>query len=98
MPEKRPTPAIIISALILLLGIVHLAVGLGIAMRYRQYRDVFRQSVGLCAFNIIIGIYGIAVGIMGLVSLLTRRGALSELFRLLLLPKSRFPSHANRLL
>ena len=80
MPEKRPTPAIIISGLILLLGIIHFAVGIGIAVKYRQYRDVFRQSVGLCAFNIVIGIYAIAVGILGLVSLLARRGALSELF------------------
>ena len=91
MPEKRPTPAIIISGLILLLGIIHFAVGIGIATKYRQYKDVFRQSVGLCAFNIVIGLYAIAVGIMGLVSLLTRRGALSES-----IAAGEIQSHENR--
>ncbi|CAF4241867.1 unnamed protein product [Rotaria sp. Silwood2] len=73
-----PTAPLVVTTLILILGIIHLAVGIGIATRYRQYRDVFQQSVGLYSFNIVIGVYAIAVGIIGLVAILQKRAALSK--------------------
>ena len=78
MAEKSPKPALIIAALLIVMGIIHFGVGVGIVARYRQYGNVFQQSVGLCAFNIVIGIFTVAVAIVGLISILTNRGALSE--------------------
>lgn len=78
MAEKSPKPAIMIAAVLIVLGIVHFGVGVGIVARYRQYGNVFQQSVGLCAFNIVIGIFTVAVAIVGLVSIFTNRGALSQ--------------------
>jgi hypothetical protein len=78
MPEKNSTPAMILAALLIVVGIVHFGVGVGIVARYRQYGGIFRQSVGLCAFNIIISLFSVAVGIVGLISILKNRGALSQ--------------------
>lgn len=78
MAAPGRTPAIIISALILVFGIIHLGVGSGIVGRFRQFDDIFRQPVGLAGFNIVIGIYGIAIGIPGLVAVINENAVLSS--------------------
>jgi hypothetical protein len=78
MPAPGRTLAIIISALLLIFGIIHLGVGIGVVARYRQYSDIFAQSVGLASFNIVIGIYGIAIGIVCLFCTIQERAALSK--------------------
>jgi hypothetical protein len=70
--------ATIIAALILVFGIIHLGIGIGICARYSKYNDIFRQSVGLSGFNIINGLYGIATGIVGLFCISTQRAALGK--------------------
>ena len=78
MADGGPKPAIIVSALLIILGIIHFGVGVGIVARYRQYGNTFQQSVGLCGFNIVIGLFSIAVGAVALVAILSDRGVLSE--------------------
>jgi uncharacterized membrane protein len=80
MAAQGRTPGMIITALIIVLGIIHLGVGIGITARYRQYSDVFRQPVGLAAFTIVVGIIGIAFGALCLMSVLQERPALSKYF------------------
>lgn len=69
---------IIVAALVLAFSIIHFGVGVGIARKYNDYRDIFKQSVGLAIYNAIFGAFGIAVGILSLVVILTQR---SNLFR-----------------
>lgn len=74
------TPATIISALIIIVAVVHLGVAAGIIGKYRQYNDVFRQPVGICAFNLVIGVYGIIIGSVCLIAALRERADLGEFF------------------
>jgi formate hydrogenlyase subunit 3/multisubunit Na+/H+ antiporter MnhD subunit len=69
MGEQVKTPAIVIAALVLILGIIHLSVAAAFVSKYNRYKDVFQQPVGLSGFNIVIGIYGIVIGILGLVTI-----------------------------
>ena len=78
MAAPGRTPAIIIAALILVFGIIHLGVGSGIVGRYHQFDDIFQQPVGLAGFNIVIGIYGIAIGLVGLVAVIYENAALGS--------------------
>jgi len=59
---------VILSAAILIVGIIHLGVGIGIVAKYHQYDDTFQQQIGLSGYNIFIGIFTMIVGIIGLVS------------------------------
>jgi uncharacterized membrane protein len=59
---------VILSAAILIVGIIHLGVGIGIVAKYHQYGDTFQQQIGLSGYNIFIGIFTMIVGIIGLVS------------------------------
>jgi hypothetical protein len=70
--------AIIISSVILIVGIIHLGVGIGIVAKYRKFNDIFQQQVSLSGYNIFIGLCTIAIGILGLVSILTRSIFLSK--------------------
>jgi len=70
MAAPGRTSAIIVTSLIIVLGIIHLGVGIGIVAKYHQYDDVFRQPVGLSGFNIVIGVYAIAVGIVCLIAVI----------------------------
>ena len=72
------TPALIIIVLIVVFGIIDLGSGIGIVARYRQYQDVFRPSVGLAAFNIVIAVYALAIAVLCLVGVLQERPALSK--------------------
>ena len=80
MAAKNPLTAIIITSLILIFGIIHLSVGIGIVAKYRQYANILQQSVGLASFNIVIGIYGIVAGALSLFAVLTQRPSLSNYF------------------
>jgi hypothetical protein len=71
-------PAIIIAALIIVFAIIHFGVGVGIVARYHQYDDVFRQSVGLAAFNIVISVYSFVVGVVGLIAVVQLRPTLGK--------------------
>jgi uncharacterized membrane protein len=68
--------ALFLSTLILILGIIHLGVGIGIVSKYHKY-SVFQQQVSLSGFNIFIGIYTIILGIFAVVTSLTQ----NQLFR-----------------
>lgn len=78
MAEKGITPAKIIAAFIILMGLIHFGVGVGLVAKYRKYGDVFRQPVGLSAFIIIISILAIATGILALVAIFRDRPQLSK--------------------
>ncbi|CAF4148511.1 unnamed protein product [Adineta steineri] len=68
MALPKELPLYIVGSLIIIFGIIHLGVGIGITAGYSKYSDVTRQSVGLSIFNIIIGLYAMAVGILSLVA------------------------------
>jgi len=70
MVFDRRMRAIILTSVLLIFGIIHFGVGVGIVAEYNKYHDVFVQQVGLSGFNIVVGIFGIAVGIVGLISVL----------------------------
>ena len=78
MFDKLGLLSIIVASLIVVLGIVHLGVGIGIVSEYRDYDDVFRQSVGLAGFNIVIGIFATAVGVLGAFVILREKRSLSK--------------------
>lgn len=78
MALSAKTRGIIVAALVLILSIIHLAVGIGIARGYNRHKDVFKQSVSLAIYNAIFGAFGIVVGILGLFVIVTQR---SSLFR-----------------
>jgi hypothetical protein len=59
---------VFLSSAILIVGIIHLGVGIGIAAKDRVFNDTFQQQVGLAGYNIFIALFTIAVGIIGLVS------------------------------
>ena len=61
--------AITIMALIVLFSIIHLGVSIGIIVPYRKYGDIFRPQIGLSSFNLVISLFGLLTGILGLVSL-----------------------------
>lgn len=69
---------IILSVLILIVGIIHLGVGIGIVAKYKKYSDTFQQQVSLSGYNIFVGLSTIAVGILGLVSGIRQSTALSK--------------------
>ena len=60
-------------AMILILGIIHLGVGIGIVARYHKYEDTFQPQVSLSGYNIFIALCTIALGILGLVSVFKLR-------------------------
>lgn len=61
---------LIISAAILIMGIIHLGVGIGIVAKYKQFKDIFEQQVGLSGYNIFVAIFTIIVAIIGFVAVL----------------------------
>ncbi|CAF0929263.1 unnamed protein product [Rotaria sordida] len=79
MGKSRPTAAYIVTFLILIVGIIHLGVGIGIVAKYSRYHDIFRQSVGLAGYNIVIGFFSIAVGILGIVVIVRQHSGLSKI-------------------
>ena len=66
------TRCIILFALILILGIIHLGVGIGIVARYHRYKDTFQPQISLSGYNIFIALCTIALGILGLVSVIAK--------------------------
>jgi uncharacterized membrane protein len=80
MAAPGRTSTLIVAALIIVVGIIHFGVGVGIVARYRKYSDVFRQTVGLSAFDIVVALYGIAVGIVSLISIIRESPSLGKYF------------------
>jgi len=70
--------AIILSSVVMIVGIIHLGVGIGIVAKYRKFHNVFQQQIGLSGFNIFIGLCTIIIGIIGLVSVLKAYTFLSK--------------------
>ncbi|CAF1014078.1 unnamed protein product, partial [Rotaria sordida] len=56
-----------------------MGVGIGIVAKYSRYHDIFRQSVGLAGYNIVIGFFSIAVGILGIVVIVRQHSGLSKI-------------------
>jgi len=78
MAFNRRLGAIILSAVVLIVGIIHLGVGIGIVAKYSKFHDVFQQQIGLSGYNIFIGLCTIIIGIIGLVSVLKEYTFLSK--------------------
>lgn len=78
MPFDRRVRAIIFSAVIIIIGIIHFGVGIGIVRRYHKYHEIFEQQVGLSGFNIFIGFSVMVIGAVGLVSVLKQLSLLSK--------------------
>jgi hypothetical protein len=72
------TRAIIVSSLILIVGIIHLGLGIGVCAQFHKYHDIFQQQIGLAAFDLVIGLFTITIGIFGLVSVLKEYPALCK--------------------
>lgn len=81
MAAPGRTPALIVVGLIIAFGIIHFGASIGVVTRYRGYHDVFRPSIGLSGYNIVIGVYAVAVGIVCMIGILQERPALSKPFR-----------------
>ncbi len=79
-PGSGINPAIIIGALIIVFGIIHLGVGIGIVAKYRRYNDVCQQPVGLSGYNIVIGILALVTGIVCVIGISLGKAALSKYF------------------
>lgn len=62
------TRTILLSAAILIFGIIHLGVGIGVVAKYSQYDNVFQQQVGLAGYNIVVALLAIFVGIIGIIA------------------------------
>ena len=61
--------ALTIMALILAFSVIHLGVSIGIIVPYRKYGNIFRPQVGLSGFNLVISIFGLLTGILGIISI-----------------------------
>ena len=72
--------------LILMFSVILFAVSISIVARFSGYNDVFHAERGLAAFNIVISIYGILIGALGLFSVITQRRLLSKYVCFLLSP------------
>ena len=66
MDSSTRNPNLIVASLVLIFGIIHLSVASTIVSKYRQYDDIFQQPRVLSIFNIVIGSYGIILGIIGI--------------------------------
>lgn len=78
MVVKSRKVAVIVTGLVILVGAIHLAVGIGVTTRYSKYQDVFRMSVGLCAYNIVVGIFALILGLIAMFAVLTYRAGLGK--------------------
>jgi hypothetical protein len=70
MPLSSRTIAIMISSAILIVGIIHLGVGIGLVAKYHGISDVFQQQLSLSGYNIFLGLCAIGLGIAGLIAIL----------------------------
>ena len=62
----------VIMGFILLFSLIHLGVGIGLIVTYRQYGDIFRPVVGLAAYNLVICILGFVTGMLGLFAIMKK--------------------------
>lgn len=76
MVRSAVISAYVVIILILIFGIIHFGVGVGIVATYRLFQPVFMSSLGLAAFNIVIGIYAVVVGIIGIIAIVRNRPSL----------------------
>lgn len=74
----KHTAALIVGILIIVLSIIHLGVGIGITAKYSQYKSVMQMSIGLAAYNIVIGVFGLAVGILAVFTILKQNRKLCK--------------------
>jgi len=57
-----------IIGLILTFALIHLGVSIGIIVPYRKYGDIFRPQIGLSSFNLVISLFGLIAGILGIIA------------------------------
>ena len=58
--------AFTVMGLIVLFALIHLGVSVGIIVPYRKYGDILRPQIGLSAFNLVICLFGLITGILGI--------------------------------
>jgi ABC-type transport system involved in multi-copper enzyme maturation permease subunit len=80
MAAQGRSGAFIVTVLIIFFSIINLGIGIGVTARYNQYGDVFRQPVGLAAFSIVVGLFGLVVGALSLLSIRQESSSLSKYF------------------
>jgi hypothetical protein len=76
LPYHGRLRCLFISSLILILGIIHLGVGICITYHDRQY-SVLQQQTSLASYNIFIGVYTLIFGIFAVITSLTQ----NQIFR-----------------
>ncbi len=70
--------SIILLSLILIFGIIHLGVGIGIVAKYHDYATVFQQQIGLSGYNIFVALLTIMISSLGLFSVSNGYSRLSK--------------------
>lgn len=76
---RRVFPLVCV-VLILIFGLIHLGVSIGILGRFRNYGNVFRPERGIAGWNLVIAILTLATGIVGVFSVLNNKLTWSKYF------------------
>lgn len=61
--------AVSVMGAIIVLGLIHIGVSIGIIVPARNYGAIFRPQIGLCSFNLVVALLALVTGILGLVML-----------------------------
>jgi hypothetical protein len=69
MPALAHSYVIAVMSLILAFSLIDLGVVIGFIARFSSYGSIFQPQMGICGFNFVIGLFGVAVGITGFVSI-----------------------------
>ena len=64
--------------LILIISLILLAVSISIIGRFNRYGNVFRPEVGLAAFNIVVSVYGLFIGGLGLFAVISNQNVFGK--------------------
>ena len=75
---SKHTAALIVGILVVILSIIHLGVGIGLTAKYSVYKSVLQLSYGLAAYNIAIGLFGLAVGALAVFAVLKQNRKLCK--------------------
>jgi uncharacterized membrane protein len=72
--------AITVMGLIIVFGLIHLGVSVGIIVPYRKYGDIFRPQIGLSAFNLVICLFGLITGILGIIATILKSEQFGKIY------------------
>lgn len=78
MVEKNHLFGVMILSLMVMFALIHLGVSIGIIATNKSFGNIFRPETGLASFNIVIAVFGFAVGIAGIICILTNRDGIGK--------------------